>query len=94
MLLKLEKQFPPTPKTPKPIKNLIFTPAINNIAKILTTIIIPVPKSGCSIIRPKTVNKTIKIGITPFLISFKNLLLFDKYLAVKIMSPSFANSLG
>ena len=34
------------------------------------------------------------MGITPLLISFKKLLLFDKYLAVYMIKPNLANSLG
>ena len=38
-----------------------------NIAIIVKTIIIPVPKSGSNMIRPKTNNIINKIGNTPFL---------------------------
>ena len=45
-------------------------------------------------ISPKTKSKIRSIGITPFLISLINLFELVKYLLVKIISPSFANSLG
>ena len=42
----LTTMIPIIPIKPSPIKNFMFTPATNNIASMLTTIIIPVPKSG------------------------------------------------
>ena len=45
----------------------MLTPAINNKAIMVTTIIIPVPKSGSNMIKPKINNKINKIGKTPFL---------------------------
>ena len=65
---------------------------MNNRTIIVITIMIPVPKSGCNIIRPN-INRTIlRIGRTDVFISLS--LLFVKYLDVKIIIPSLANSLG
>lgn len=61
---------------------------------MLTTIIMPVPKSGCNMISPNTKNKRARIGITPFLISLTNLLDLVKYLLAKIIKLNLANSLG
>ena len=86
--------IPNIPMKPSPIKNFILTPAINNKANILIIIIIPVPKSGCSMIKPNTSANTSNIGITPSLILFINLFYLNKYLLVIIIIPIFANSLG
>ena len=59
---------------------------------IVTTIIIPVPKSGCNIINPNIKITIVRIGNTECFMSF--ILLLVKYFAVKIMMPIFANSLG
>ena len=54
----------------------------------------PLPKSGSNIISPKVINKILSIGKTPFLKLFNSLLFFSKYLLVKIISDSLANSDG
>ena len=74
------------------IKNDILTPDTNNKDTIDITIITPVPKSGCNIIKPNTNITTKRIGNTEDLISL--ILLLAKYLAVKIIKPNFAASLG
>ena len=74
------------------MKKFIFTPDINNNTMIVTTIITPVPKSGCNMMSPKIKSTILNIGNTECLISF--ILLFVRYFAVKIMIPILANSLG
>ena len=61
---------------------------------MLITIIVPVPKSGCNIIRKKTTKIKNKIGSNPFLKLFIFFSLFFKYFDVKIMNDNFINSLG
>ena len=92
--IKISIVIPTTPSIPSPIKNFIFTPPTNNNPIIDTTIIIPVPKSGCNIIRPNVKNNTPKIGKTPFFISLILFSLFIKYFDVNIISANLVNSLG
>ena len=68
------------------------TPDINNKTIIVITIIMPVPKSGCSMISPNINITILKIGKTECFISF--ILLLVKYLDVNMIIPILANSLG
>ena len=52
--------IPMIPRTPMPIKNFIFTPAINKSEIMDITNITPVPKSGCNIIKKKNNKKANK----------------------------------
>lgn len=88
----ISPMIPISPMKPNLMKKFILTPDMNNKTMMVTTIIIPVPKSGWSIINPK-INITIeRIGRTDVLISF--ILFVDKYFAVKMIIPNLANSLG
>lgn len=84
--------IPINPSSPNFIKKFNFTPDMNNRTIIVITIIIPVPKSGWSIISPNIKITMLRMGRTDVLISF--ILFVVRYFAVKIIMPSFANSLG
>ena len=84
--------IPIKPIIPNLIKKFILTPDINNKTITVTTMIIPVPKSGCNIIRPNINRRILNMGSTECLISF--ILLLVRYLEVKIIIPNLANSLG
>ena len=56
------------------------------------TIMTPVPKSGCNIIKPNINMRINKIGKTEVLIFL--ILLLVKYFEVNIIKPILANSLG
>ena len=59
--------IPRIPIIKRMIKNFIFTPATKRRLIIVKIIIIPLPKSGSNMIRPKIKSRMVRIGNTPFL---------------------------
>ena len=84
--------IPINPMTPNLMKKFILTPDTNNRTMMVTTMIIPVPKSGWSMISPNIKMTMLRIGRTEVFMSL--ILLLVKYFEVKIIIPSLANSLG